>query len=47
MRGTSRMALERAGVVHRDVGDSRTDEMREKTSANNLDLGKFGHWLSR
>ena len=47
MRGASRMALECAGVEYRDAGHTRADEMSQKSPANNLDLGKFWHWLSR
>jgi hypothetical protein len=29
MRGTTRMALERAGVIDRDVGDARVNKVRQ------------------
>ena len=46
MCGASGVAFKSARIEYRDAGHARTDEMRQKTSTNNLDLRKFRHRLS-
>ena len=46
MRGASGVAFECTRIEYRNAGHARTDEMRQKSSTNNLDLGKFRHRLS-